>query len=47
MDTLKLCKMDTEILQLLKQKRLMLRDSIVENTLDFLFLRRANTMLFE
>jgi hypothetical protein len=42
-----ICNIYDEIQNELKDKRKLLRDAIVHNMFDFLFLRRANTMLFE
>ena len=41
------CGMIDDVNKLLAKKRRILRDAIVENIFDFLFLRRANSMLFE
>lgn len=42
-----ICNVDLEIQKQVQHKRTLLRDAIVHNMLDFLFLRRTNTMLFE
>lgn len=42
-----ICNIHDDIQNELKDKRKLLRDAIVHNMFDFLFLRRANSMLFE
>ena len=42
-----MCEMDIEVEKLINENRLQLRNAIVQNILDFLFLRRANSMLYE
>lgn len=42
-----ICNIYEDIQNELKDKRKLLRDAIVHHMFDFLFLRRANTMLFE
>lgn len=44
---LNLCGMRDTVTRMLQQKRRLLRDAIVTNILDFLFLRRTNKMMYE